>query len=462
PVLLAVLVPDRRRVRRGWLELTLSATIVLSMLLAVFAQSSVSLLYCVPPVLTLATFRLGIRGAASAILLTAVAAIWATVNELGPFHQAQGGTLERLYMLQGFVAFVSLTTLPIAAALGRAESLLLEIRQVNGALAQAREEADHARLEAESARSEALDYARRYQDLADNATDIVLRFDRDGLISYASPAVSMLGLTPDQAVGQTTVSLLGAANAGEATTELRQLFDLDQDGSEDANRHEYRVALPDGGRIWLESHSKVLRNEHGRPVEAVSLFRDHTARHQLEESLRAARQSAERAAAVKSEFLANMSHELRTPLNSIVGFSQLLQGTAGLTPVQRRYLDVVSSSSRNLLAIINDLLDFSSLEAGGLRLEIQPFSFATLVEQAVESLRIQAEDKNLALSMVLDERLAARHVGDEGRLRQILLNLMSNALKFTEAGRVDVVVRVVDQRAGEQTLAVLVRDTGIG
>ncbi|MCB1629997.1 MAG: hypothetical protein KDI48_19875, partial [Xanthomonadales bacterium] len=185
----------------------------------------------------------------------------------------------------------------------------------------------------------------------------------------------------------------------------------------------------------------------------------------IEERNQALETSTRRAQALaqaKTDFLANMSHELRTPLNSIVGFSQLLQGTAGLTPVQRRYLDVVSSSSRNLLAIINDLLDFSSLEAGGLRLEIQPFSFGTLVEQAVESLRIQAEDKNLALSMVLDERLAARHVGDEGRLRQILLNLMSNALKFTEAGRVDVVVRVVDQRAGEQTLAVLVRDTGIG
>jgi signal transduction histidine kinase len=174
----------------------------------------------------------------------------------------------------------------------------------------------------------------------------------------------------------------------------------------------------------------------------------------------AARRLAERAMAVKAEFLANMSHELRTPLTSIIGFAGLLQASDGLDPKHGRFVERISTASHVLLALINDVLDYSKLEEGAVALEAQPFDVRELIAGAADLIGAQAGQKGLGLSVDITPS-AGRLIGDAGRLRQVLLNLIGNAVKFTEAGGVEVRARTRRRRGGVE-LRCEVADTGPG
>lgn len=176
----------------------------------------------------------------------------------------------------------------------------------------------------------------------------------------------------------------------------------------------------------------VIANRLGRNLER---------RDRLESHLRQARAAAEEAAAAKSDFLANMTHELRTPLNSIIGFSGLLTKSQGLRKTDRRYVEIIEGSSQSLLALVNDILDFSSLENSGLVLHPTPFCFKTLIERVTTKLSLLAQDKGLALKIVCSPIVAKAHSGDEMRIRQVLVNIISNAIKFTSKGGVTVFCR---------------------
>jgi PAS domain S-box-containing protein len=222
-----------------------------------------------------------------------------------------------------------------------------------------------------------------------------------------------------------------------------------------ASNQEIRMRRKDGSSAWIMANTTMVNGPSGREIEGT--FVDITLLKQAEEQMRLAKEAAEAASRAKSEFLANMSHEIRTPMNGVIGMIDLALDT-DLTPEQRDYLSTVKSSAGALLEIINDILDFSKIEARKLELERVPFSVKEVVRATVKDFSVQARNKQLSLQCEFSTDLPEMAIGDPGRLRQILMNLVGNALKFTHEG--EIMVRVM--RLHEDLLQFSVSDTGIG
>ncbi|MEW5688054.1 MAG: response regulator [Pseudomonadota bacterium] len=224
---------------------------------------------------------------------------------------------------------------------------------------------------------------------------------------------------------------------------------------------EYRVARKDDREVWVELAMEVVTEADGSPRRVVGALHNITERKATERQLLLAKEEAEAANRTKSQFLANMSHEIRTPMNGVIGMNELLLRTE-LSPDQRRYADAVRTSADALLDIINDILDLSKLEAGKVDLECIDFSLAGLVEDVVELLAPKAAEKGLEIAGHVDAGARGAFAGDPTRLRQILLNLTSNAVKFTSEGHVALNVRSSPAPDGRARLRIEVQDTGIG
>ena len=217
-----------------------------------------------------------------------------------------------------------------------------------------------------------------------------------------------------------------------------------------------------GTLYWVNATIVPLLGDQGQVMQYIAIRTDITARKEAERAMIAAKEAAEEASRVKSDFLANMSHEIRTPMNGVIGMTDLVLDTE-LTADQREYLGIVKSSADALLQIVNDILDFSKIEAGRMRLETIGFSLEEVLRDTIRSLAVRGHQKNLELLLQLAPGVPDRLIGDPGRLRQIIVNLVGNAIKFTETGEVELGVRLADEQpTANATIAFSVRDTGIG
>ncbi|MDD5034695.1 MAG: response regulator [Methylococcaceae bacterium] len=218
-----------------------------------------------------------------------------------------------------------------------------------------------------------------------------------------------------------------------------------------------------GQKVYVMGTASLLRDAKGQAVGAIEIVRDLSERKRMDESLHEAKDAAESATRAKSEFLANMSHEIRTPMNAIIGMTSLLLNTP-LTPEQHDFTDTIRISGDALLSLINDILDFSKIEAGRLEMESQAFDLRQCLESAVDLVAMRANEKTLDIGFLVDADVPPTLAGDVTRLRQILVNLLNNAVKFTEHGEVIAEVKLESSpdAQGKAMLHFEVRDTGIG
>ena len=295
------------------------------------------------------------------------------------------------------------------------------------------------------------------RSLLDNTDDLIFHEDPDGTYTGSNAALcKLLSRGEPEIVGRRDVDLYEIEHAARLSAASKVAF-----AERRAVRSDEWITDRDGVRRLFELVKTPFFNEAGEPIGLVGIARDVTTRKEAEDRMRELATKAEHATRMKSAFLANMSHEIRTPMNGVLGMLELMLDTE-LTIEQRKLAEVSQSSAESLLALLNDILDHSKIEAGHLELDHTGFDLGRVLSAAVRLMVARSSEQESEL--VLDVRPEVRHtvVGDPGRLRQIVTNLVSNAIKFTSAGEVVVTVERVREDGDRQWVRFSVRDTGIG
>ncbi|MCP5142984.1 MAG: PAS domain S-box protein [Chromatiales bacterium] len=298
----------------------------------------------------------------------------------------------------------------------------------------------------------------RYRTILSSMADGLVIIDENGTVTDINPAAERIfGYTATELQGRNVNMLMPEPYRSEHDGYLSRFNASGENVL--GRRREVRGQRKDGSTFPLDL--TVTEMLIGDVRYFCGIVRDITSAKAAERELVDAREQAEAANRAKSEFLATMSHEIRTPMNGVLGVAQLLADSQ-LDERQRRFVDLIDQSGQTLLRIINDILDFSKIEAGKVEMEVVPFGLRRTLEALVHLFRPQAEEKGLGLNLVLAERCPENLAGDALRLRQILLNLLGNALKFTEHGSVTVRAECEPAGAGLVRLRLSVEDTGIG
>ncbi len=327
-----------------------------------------------------------------------------------------------------------------------------ELAETNAELA--REVAGRRRVEKELRQAEA-----KYRSIFENAVEGIFQTSPDGRYLSVNPALARIYGYKTREELTTSLTDIGGqlyVNASRRAEFARLLHEHNT-----VSGFESQVYRRDGQVIWITENARAVRDASGALLYYEGTVEDITEHKRAEEELQKAKVADESAARAKSEFLANMSHELRTPMNGIIGMTELALDT-DLTPEQHEYLAIVKDSANSLLELLNDILDFSKIEAGRLDLDPIDFSLRDDLEVAIKTLAIRAHKKGLELACHIPAAVPDTLIGDPGRLRQIVVNLIGNAIKFTEQGEVVIHIKTEWQTENEVYLHCTVTDTGIG
>jgi PAS domain S-box-containing protein len=310
------------------------------------------------------------------------------------------------------------------------------------------------RKRGEQAREEQKEFL---QTLIDTLPDVVFAKGRDGRLILVNTAFTRVtGITEQEALGTTVFELLAPDEAAVAAEMDQAVFRTGE-----VARIEEWVTAHSGIRSLFETFKVPHRNARGETIGLIGVSREITERKQFEHELVLAKEQAEAATVAKSQFLANISHEIRTPLNGVIGMTSLLL-TTELDAEQADYVQTIQASGHTLLALINDVLDFSKMESEHLSLEAQPFDLASCIARAVSMSSPLAREKGLRVVTRLAADLPRHVVGDSIRLCQVLGNLINNAVKFTDRGEVTLTAGIRTRSGNDLDLLFAVRDTGIG
>jgi PAS domain S-box-containing protein len=293
----------------------------------------------------------------------------------------------------------------------------------------------------------------RHRSIVENASDFIFTTDLQGRFTSFNPAGERMTGFGSEAALQMNIRDLLLSEENGATPAL-----LPADDGTVTFQH--RMKTRDGRVLWIETSSRLLR-ERGASVGILGVVRDISERKQIEEELKRARDAAEANTRAKSEFLANMSHEIRTPMNAVIGMSNLLLDTS-LDEDQRDFAETIRNGAEALLTVLNDILDFSKIEAGKLQFETLDFDLRETIETTVDLLAPRAAAKGLKYHFHVATAVPNQLRGDPSRLRQVLLNLLGNAIKFTEKGEVVLQVELPSRTTDSVELHFAVCDTGVG
>ncbi len=298
----------------------------------------------------------------------------------------------------------------------------------------------------------------KHRLILENVHDGVYETDLAGNLTLVNAAFSrMFGFTEAELIGMNNRQYTDDENARRVYQAFNEVYRT----GEPTALVDYEISRKDGEKRNVEVSVSLIRDSIGKAAGFRGTVRDATERKHAEAEMRKAKEAAEAATRAKSEFLANMSHEIRTPMNGVIGMTELALQT-DLNDEQREYIEVVKASADSLLTIIDGILDFSKIEAGKLDISPIEFNLDDNLDETIHTLALKAHEKGLELICYAHPEAPRALVGDAGRLRQIIVNLVGNAVKFTEKGEILVLVRVESKTENEARLHFLISDTGIG
>ena len=300
----------------------------------------------------------------------------------------------------------------------------------------------------------------QYKLLTENMSTLICEIDAEGFYTYLNPAYEkVLGYPPEELAGYDVFEIMHPEDLLRAVDNFNSFVNSLTDSNKTMTC-EWRFKHKSGEWRWFECVANIYKDKNSlKKIVVVST--DITDRKKVETEILKAKKAAEDASRAKSMFLANMSHEIRTPMNGIIGFAGLLEHTM-LNGEQHEFLEMIKISSKHLLCLINDILDFSKVEAGKLKLEKGPVNISELAYKTASLMEGAARQKGIYLKCSVSEKLNYRIIGDNLRLKQILTNLIDNAIKFTSSGGVEVCITEVENDKNKALLAFSVKDTGLG